>query len=118
MMFSFCSLKNPFEEHTCFGLAILFMSLILSPKLNQHQILVSDINEDTNYQLDPQQLYKKQCPTDQDQVVLMFFLEVTCQRALSSSFKVHRTFTSTQYDQLLSRLRYLILSTFLLFLFV
>ena len=41
MMFSFCSLKNPFEEHTCFGLAILFMSLILSPKLNQHQIIVS-----------------------------------------------------------------------------
>ena len=37
MMFSFCSLKNPFEEHTCFGLAILFMS----PKLNQHQILES-----------------------------------------------------------------------------
>ena len=45
----------------------------MSPKLNQHQILASDINEDTNFQLDPQQLYKKQCPTDQDQVVLIFF---------------------------------------------
>ena len=56
-MFSFCSLKDPLR---CFGLAILFMSSILSHKLNQHQIL-------------EWQLYKKQCPTDQDQVVLIFF---------------------------------------------
>ena len=30
MMFSICSQKDPFEEHTRFALAILFMSLIES----------------------------------------------------------------------------------------